>query len=100
MDNLKKYEWTCPRLGCKYVALMYGESSLSIMRDLHLHKHELQDRESMAEFQRAVKEAAPDPRRAALIPAPAKSEPQDYNKSQLTKYDKEFLKTRGIKWED
>lgn len=78
-DSLKKYNWKCPHPGCIYEAIMYGESSLKVAKELHLANHENNDRLALAEFRK-------------LVPIE-----RDYNKLELTTADKAFLKTRGIK---
>ncbi len=79
-DNLKKYSWKCPRAGCIYEAIMYGESSLNVAKELHTANHEKNDQQVRADFQK-------------LLPAAEK----DYNRLELTAADRVFLKTRGIK---
>ena len=79
-DPLKKYGWKCPYPGCVYEAIMYGESSLKIAKELHLAAHDKNDQTARVEFQK-------------LMPPPKR----DYNVLELTAEDKAFLKTRGIR---
>ena len=82
-DNLKKYGWKCPYPNCIYEAIMYGESSLKIAKELHLAAHEKSEQLARAEFQK-------------LLP-PVK---KNYDVLELTVADKSFLRTRGIKVEE
>ena len=78
-DSLKKYNWKCPHPNCIYEAIMYGETSLKVAKELHLASHENNDRIARSEFRK-------------LVPIV-----KDYNTLDLTVEDKAFLKTRGIK---
>jgi hypothetical protein len=78
-DSLKKHNWKCPHPGCIYEAIMYGESSLKVAKELHLANHENNDRIALAEFRK-------------LVPVV-----KDYDKLELTATDRAFLRTRGIK---
>jgi len=86
-DNLKKYGWKCPYPGCIYEAIMYGEASLKVAKELHLTAHDKNDQISREEFKIAQAEF-----QKFMLP-PVK----DYNVLELTVADKAFLKTRGIK---
>ena len=78
-DSLKKYNWKCPHPNCIYEAIMYGETSLKVAKELHLTSHENNDRIARLEFRK-------------LVPIV-----KDYNTLDLTVEDKAFLKTRGVK---
>jgi hypothetical protein len=78
-DSLKKYNWKCPHPNCIYEAIMYGETSLKVAKELHLTSHENNDRIARLEFRK-------------LVPIV-----KDYSTLDLTTEDKAFLKTRGIK---
>jgi len=78
-DSLKKYNWKCPHPNCIYEAIMYGETSLKVAKELHLTNHENNDRIARLEFRK-------------LVPIV-----KDYSTLDLTTEDKAFLKTRGIK---
>jgi hypothetical protein len=79
-DSLKKYNWKCPHPNCIYEAIMYGETSLKVAKELHLTSHENNDKIARLEFRK-------------LVPPPKR----DYDVLELTAADKEFLKTRWIK---
>jgi hypothetical protein len=79
-SSLKRYEWTCPRLGCKKYIMTYTENSFEILRDMHLDKHAREDREEMVKFQETLKRI-----------------PRDHDKLILTWEDINFLTTRGIR---
>jgi hypothetical protein len=79
-DSLKKYGWKCPYPNCVYEAIMYGEASLRVAKELHLAAHENNEQKARVEFQK-------------LMPSPKKN----YDELELTVADKAFLKTRGIK---
>jgi hypothetical protein len=78
-DSLKKYGWKCPYPSCVYEAIMYGEASLRVAKELHLAAHENNEQKAREEFRK-------------LVPPPKK----DYDVLELTVADKAFLKTRRI----
>lgn len=78
-DPLKKYSWKCPHFGCIYEAIMYGEASLKVAKELHLASHKDSERVAQMEFRK-------------LVPIV-----KDINVLELTQADKAFLKTRGVK---
>jgi hypothetical protein len=79
-DGLKRYEWKCPRSGCKKFIMAYTEGGLQTLREMHLNDHVKEDRAATARFQEALKKTS-----------------RDYNKLILTWEDINFLTTRGIR---
>ena len=79
-DGLKKYGWKCPYPDCVYEAIMYGEASLKVAKELHLQAHEKNDQLAKDEFKKTL--------------PPVK---KNYDVLELTVADKAFLKVRGIK---
>lgn len=78
MFNLEPMnEWTCPRPSCGEVIKRYGPSTLTLAIEAHVSRHELE-----------------------AIRAGSKFAGKNYDRLELTRMDKDFLTTMGIKVEE
>jgi hypothetical protein len=75
-----KYNWKCPREGCRKEISAWTENGLRALREPHVAEHASKDRENLILFQKTILDGPP----------------RDYNKWELTVADKAFLRTRGI----
>ena len=75
------YNWKCPRFGCRFEITSWTDTGLFRLKEPHINKHFLEDKETLEIFQ------------SKLISAPVR----DYNKFRLTWNDVTFLWTRGIR---
>lgn len=83
--NTGKYEWKCPREGCKKFIVAYTEGGLRALAEEHIYQHMREDR--LASDSPAVKSTV-------LF------RPPDYNTLRLAAADIGFLKTRGVALDD
>jgi hypothetical protein len=83
------YEWKCPHPDCKYVVTAYGSSSFEVLKELHLDKHVREAQKLLENFEKNRPEFEK-----------TLTTTKNYDKFELTEFDKGFLKTRGIKVEE
>ena len=48
-DKQQRFEWNCPRKGCRKYILAWTQRSLEMSRDTHREMHWQQDKEKLAE---------------------------------------------------
>lgn len=78
---LEKFYWNCPRLGCKREIVAYSQSTVNNLREIHEAEHQEEVKKNIENYERSK----------ALAPL------RDYNKLKITRFDRDFLRTRFIK---
>lgn len=96
-EEQPKFEWSCPRLGCKKYIVSYTERGMRLLSEEHILQHMREDRESptLGQITQKINEEV-----KAKSDALAIVEEKDYNILKLTAVDIGFLKTRLIKIDD
>lgn len=83
-DKQQRYEWNCPRQGCKKYILSWTERGLEMARNTHLEMHWQQDKERLAESIANFEKRGPLPQ-------------SHYDKLVLTLYDMNILEAYRIR---
>lgn len=87
-DGLQRFEWTCPRTGCRKYILSWTDSGLQKLKGFHLDQHFKED------IQTAEDRLASAQRKFEATPPKTV---EQLTKLHLTFQDVCFLKTRYIK---
>lgn len=92
-EELDPNEWICPFPKCSYHLRAATPHSREIWRDLHLGNHK---REQFLAERGIANNAPPANTESPRLEVPKKT-PADYEKLELSVFDKGFFKTRGVK---
>ena len=80
-----KFEWSCPRLGCKKQIIAYTERGMNLLAEEHIYQHTKEDHANNVK-----------PKTDSI----QVYKPKDYDTLRLTRDDIDFLKTRMIAIDD
>ena len=83
-DNQQRFEWSCPRQGCRKYILSWTARGLELARNTHLEMHWQQDKERLAESIANFEKRGPLPQ-------------ERYNKLILSEHDINMFETHHIK---
>jgi hypothetical protein len=84
-----KHSWACPRKDCNYFTIAQTGEGLRIWRELHEHRHKMEERN--AAFS-AAHRGTP-----AVVTEIQPKTPEQYEILLLTTEDERWLKSRGVK---
>jgi hypothetical protein len=81
----EKFEWHCPRLGCKKQIVAYTKRGMELLADEHIYQHTKEDHANNLK---------------PKINETQAYKSKDYDTLRLTRADIDFLKTRMIAIDD